>query len=108
MKALKAWVSGGDGAAAAQQRQRITTIHAAPSATGPHARPVAQFLDLLLLAPDLQDAVLALDAVGGAEPIAAHPPDRGPRGDVGRAAGAFHAINPAGHRQIVPSILNNR
>jgi len=31
---------------------------------------VTQLLDLLLLAPDLQDAVLALDAVDGAEPMA--------------------------------------
>ena len=34
-----------------------------------HAR-VTQLLDLLLLAPDLQDAVLALEAVDGAEPMA--------------------------------------
>ena len=31
---------------------------------------VTQLLDLLLLAPDLQDAVLALEAVDGAEPMA--------------------------------------
>ncbi|WP_395831669.1 hypothetical protein [Archangium violaceum] len=31
---------------------------------------VTQLLDLLLLAPDLQDAVLALEAVDGAEPLA--------------------------------------
>lgn len=31
---------------------------------------VTQLLDLLLLAPDLQDAALALEAVDGAEPIA--------------------------------------
>ncbi|WP_375757407.1 hypothetical protein [Corallococcus exercitus] len=31
---------------------------------------VTQLLDLLMLAPDLQDAVLALEAVDGAEPLA--------------------------------------
>ncbi|MBC7173646.1 MAG: hypothetical protein H5U40_14495 [Polyangiaceae bacterium] len=31
---------------------------------------VTQLLDLLLLAPDLQDAVLALEAVDGTEPMA--------------------------------------
>ncbi|WP_438035185.1 hypothetical protein [Sorangium sp. So ce204] len=34
---------------------------------------VTQLLDLLLLAPALQDAVLALEAVGGPEPTAERP-----------------------------------
>lgn len=59
---------------------------------------VTQLLDLLLLAPDLQAAVLALEAVDGAEPMAertlravAH------SGTWAEQRGAFHAINPGGH-----------
>lgn len=43
---------------------------------------VSQLLDLCLLAPDIQEAILALEAVDGAEPI----PERALR-DVGRAGG---------------------
>lgn len=36
---------------------------------GPTRARVTQLLDLLMLAPDLQQAVLALEAVNGAEPM---------------------------------------
>jgi hypothetical protein len=48
---------------------------------------VTQLLDLLLLAPDLPEAVLALESVDGADPMPSGPSGGGPRRDVGRAGG---------------------
>jgi len=58
---------------------------------------VTQLLDLLLLAPDLQQAVLALEAVDGAESMS----ERALRavahaGSWVEQRAAFHAINPGG------------
>lgn len=52
---------------------------------------LTQLLELLLLTADLQDAVLALEAVDGAEPMAERPFRGGPREHVGRAAGGVGA-----------------
>jgi hypothetical protein len=76
---------------------RVTTT----GGTAGHERPLARaqvkrLLDLLLLAPDLQDAVRALEATDGAEPDGpAAPPVGGPRGDVGPAAGGVRVRHPA-------------